>query len=125
LDPNGFNPVRSNCSISIAGRDSFRLDDKVFPSPDGRWWAVTGESGVSLYDADAVWTDATPTSTWPSVRTSYAAVWVADGTAFVVATMTEVITIHMEDGRPNDTVPLPPAGVGGVGGTIMPVVDLR
>ena len=122
LDPNGFTPMKSNCSV---GLDDFRLDDKVFPSPDGRWWAVTGEFGVALYDAEKVWTDETKTAAWPSVQASYAAVWVADGTAFVVTTTTEVITIHLENGRPNDTVPLPAAGAGGIGGTIMPVFDLR
>jgi hypothetical protein len=115
LDPNGFTPAKSNCSVNL------RLDDKVFPSPDGRWWAVTGEVGVAVYDAETVWTDATPLATWPS-EPSTAAVWLADGTGFVVATPNAVITLYLEDGRPSDTVPLPGSGVGG---TIMPIRVLR
>ncbi len=91
------------------------------PSPDGRWWAHTGEHGVALYDAETVWTDATPAAIWPSVRASDAAVWVESSASFVVVTQTEVLRMYV-DGRPNDTVPLPASGVGG---TIMPIRDLR
>jgi hypothetical protein len=116
LDPNGFAPVRSNCSVTSPGRDTFRLDDKVYPSPDGRWWAHTGEHGVALYDAETVWTDATP-----AAPASYSAVWVDSSASFVVVTQTEVLRMYV-DGRPNDTVPLPASGVGG---TIRPIRDLR
>ncbi len=116
LDPNGLNPVKSNCAVNL------RLDDRAFPSPDGRWLAVIGEFGVAVYDTEKVWTDATPTATWSSVGASHALVWTADGTGFVGATASDVVTIYLDGGRPNDTVSLPASGVGG---TIMPVVDLR
>jgi hypothetical protein len=118
MDPQAFTPVRSNCSIH------FNLDDRVFPSPDGRWWAVIGPSGIRLYDATKVWgsTADEPTASWP-VQGPHAAVWTRDSASFVVTTSTEVLTVYPQAGRSYDSVPLPPSGAPGA--NRLPIADLR
>jgi hypothetical protein len=116
LDPHAFTPVRSNCSVD------FNLDDRVFPSPDGRWWAVVGPNGVRVYDATSVWTTAVPIVSWP-VKTSYAAVWAKGSDSFAVVTMTDVLTVYPHAGRAYDSVPMPPSGAPGA--NRLPIADLR
>ena len=65
----------------------------------------------------------TTTDKWP-VQASYSAVWDEGSGSFVVTTQSEVLRIYMKDGRPNDTVPLPPPGWWAAL-QIMPVADLR
>ncbi len=64
----------------------------------------------------------TTTDKWP-VQASYSAVWDEGSGSFVVATQSEVLRIYIKDGRPYDSVPLPPSGL--VGGVVMPIADLR
>ncbi len=118
LDPNAFTPVRSNCSVD------FNLDDRVFPSPDGRFWAVIGPSGIRLYDANSVWTTAEPIASWP-VKTTYAAVWRPDSASFVVVTLTDVLTVYPQAGRAYDSVPLPPSVGSDAWAWPLPIADLR
>ncbi len=113
LSPEGFAVVRSRCPTP------FQDHDRIYPSPDGRWWMVGTEQGMTLYDADEVWDEAGPVRTWPG--TVGGGVWLDEGAAFVtVLGDGTVLTIHL-DGEPDETTAPP----GSAAGSPILITDLR
>jgi hypothetical protein len=115
LLPEEFVPVESACPSPL------QMDDRVYPSPNGRWWIVAGDGGMALYDADQIWSGADAIRRWPGPG-SADGTWL-DGSTFVAVdgSSGEVVTLHA-DGEPDGSVAL---ATPGPSTRLRVVVDLR
>jgi hypothetical protein len=114
FDPDGLVPLRSACTHTF----SVGVDVGIVPSPDGRWWAVIRTGGVALYDADSVWTGASPVRTWATAAVAVG--WRDGSTLFALDKAGTVVTLSAAAASPLATLPLPPHVW-----PVLPIPDLR